>query len=70
MELGFNSDKSRYFYLGELRLQFIGKSQGIEISWRAVVQKRLLGSTNINKSRGMSETEASERRMGRLNPQG
>lgn len=70
MELGFNSDKSRYFYLGELRLQFIGKSQGIEISWRAVVQKRLLGSTNINKSRGMSEMEASERRMGRLNPQG
>lgn len=27
LELGFNSDKSRYFYLGELRLQFIGKSQ-------------------------------------------
>lgn len=70
MELGFNSDKSRYFYLGELRLQFIGKSQGIEISWRAMVQKILLGSTNINKSRGMSEMEASERRMGRHNPQG
>lgn len=70
-ELGVNSDKSRYFYLRELRVQFTGEPQGIKITWRAVVQKRFVGSINFNGSRrGIRNREVRERRTTRTQPPG
>lgn len=60
-ELGFNSDKSRYFYWGELRVQFTGKPEGQRSHREQWSRKGSWGAPTSMGAEEMPETEKSEK---------
>lgn len=58
-EFGFNSEKTRYFYWGELKVQFTGKStRSHGDHWS---RKNLWGAPMFTGAEEMPETEKSEK---------